>query len=667
MVNIPKFWGRPNIDEQILENSMNVEVPLIRKINQLLQKYKKKNPYDEVYNLWIWQITFKTDEKIIKAWIKALEEENIFWYWPAEWIKELREGIAKKQTEKDWKEYSFEDVIVTLWVQWAMQLAIYTLKQNWAKRILIPEINFWIYHKIPKAYGIEVVTYKLTDDYGIDLKDLKNKIKKDDLVILNFPSNPTWRILYDEEAKELWKLLNEKLTEWFVISDEIYDELVYEPWKTTTSISKYFNRVAIVNGFSKSWGMAGVRVGYLIMPPWLFEDVQEEVKNFFKDKFQKIASTSRRYMLKWEKIKTTFKKIFKLESTVNQIKLELLKEIEEQNLNNEKQIEEFVTEKLKSMSHALIKVITANARTQYSCPPTISQKMALPVIKGETTATIQEYRETFLKNREYVISVFDRLGIEYTKPEWGFYIFPRIIDKIPQNYTNVIEFCKYLAENKGIAVIPWETFWKDKRAKESIRISLAVEPKQFKKSIDKLIQNLNIEDFGAPNEEEKNMINSWPEDFGAPNEEEKNMINSWPEDFRKKIKWKLFFQEDKVFIVDENGDNIIIDKNQNTQIAKSWNNKPENKEHLCYLDMEYIIKIFDLKKPRNITYFKEIFKLQNGRYWLETQPGAWSTENRYTMLITDNNISLEQYNNNNKSEEQFFDTSEKYFHFYKEK
>lgn len=387
--------------------------PIIRQINQAACKI----PWKESISLWLWQLWdgFDIAPEIIEVlqWsIKDLSEwkNTSVMYSPNSGLASLRVEVAKKQSLKDGKEYDMENVGITIWVQNAMQATIWVLRQNGAKRVLIPEIKFWIYKKIPVSYNMEVITYKLNDDYSIDLGDLEWKLKKDDLIIFNSPANPTWKVLSEQEVGQLWDLLENKLTEWYVVSDEIYDELVYEQWKQTTSISKYFDRIITLNWVSKSWAMAGNRVGWVV-----------------------------------------------------------------------------------SSNKDFIKAFVSFNTNQISSPPTLSQLMTLPVVKWKTIETIEKYKQILLNNRKYVINVFDRLGIDYTKPEWSFYIFPKIIDKVPNPKTNrsIYKFCYDLAaQENGVVVIPWEAFWNTDKSKENVRISLAVSEEKFQYGIDRLITAL---------------------------------------------------------------------------------------------------------------------------------------------------------------------------------
>lgn len=90
------------------------------------------------------------------------------------------------------------------------------------------------------------------------------------LLILNSPNNPTGAVYTEEELGAImdWALDNDI----FLLSDEIYDQLVYPPAKMASAITwfaKFPERVAVVNGLSKSYAMTGWRVGFLAGHPEL--------------------------------------------------------------------------------------------------------------------------------------------------------------------------------------------------------------------------------------------------------------------------------------------------------------------------------------------------------------------------------------------------------------
>ena len=97
---------------------------------------------------------------------------------------------------------------------------------------------------------------------------------KTKLLILNSPSNPTGAVYTEAEFTAImdWAIARGL----FVLSDEIYDQLVFAPAKMTSAIgwfAKYPEQVAVLNGLSKSYAMTGWRVGFLAAHPTLIKKI----------------------------------------------------------------------------------------------------------------------------------------------------------------------------------------------------------------------------------------------------------------------------------------------------------------------------------------------------------------------------------------------------------
>lgn len=325
---------------------------------------------------------FPVDEAILKT-IRGFHGTEAISYSANAGYPALRKQIALNQNKEDGYDYSENNVMVTIGVQNAMYTCIKTLAKLGAKRVLIPAINFGIYKKIPLEFGLKVETYALSGDFGIDIDALENQLLSDDIVIINSPSNPTGRVFSNDEMEQLGACLSRKLKDGFVISDEIYSQLVYEGEKPK-SFSFFFDRTIVANGISKSGAVAGLRVGWLV-----------------------------------------------------------------------------------ARDEQLVKAFISNNATIISCPPTLNQMAAMPIVLGKTKTTIQKYCDQLKTNRDLVCSFLDELGIQYVKPQGSFYIFPNIEPVIGKDTK---AFCIATAKQAhGVVVIPGDAFG----APGYIRISLA--------------------------------------------------------------------------------------------------------------------------------------------------------------------------------------------------
>ncbi|MBS2099440.1 pyridoxal phosphate-dependent aminotransferase [Carboxylicivirga linearis] len=242
-----------SIDERLANT--NFPLPAIRQVNMAKHATGISLGLGELKG-------FEVDNKIKQAMTESWDD-GAACYTQNAGLPQLRKEVADRQHHEDGCSYTVDNVIITIGVQNAVYSSIKTLAKLGAKRVLIPSIHFGIYKKIPAEFGLEVITYPLYDDFSIDLQSLESMLQKDDVMILNSPSNPTGRVYSDEELQALADLLKSKLTEGYVISDEIYGQLVYDG-EDFHSFSKYFSRTIVVDGISKSGAVAGLRVGWVI-------------------------------------------------------------------------------------------------------------------------------------------------------------------------------------------------------------------------------------------------------------------------------------------------------------------------------------------------------------------------------------------------------------------
>ncbi len=240
------------IDER-LENT-HFPLPAIREVNQSKHPSSISLGLGELKN-------FDVDPKIFEALTSHWKSGTS--YTQNAGLPELRKAVANKQKAQDGFGYDESNVVISIGVQNAIYTSIRTLQKLGAKRVLIPSIHFGIYLKIPAEFGMEVICYPLNEDFSIDLPALEKLINKDDILILNSPSNPTGKVFSNQELIDLAVVLKSKLTEGYVIADEIYGALVYEG-ETFQSFSKFFDRTIVADGISKSGAVAGLRVGWLI-------------------------------------------------------------------------------------------------------------------------------------------------------------------------------------------------------------------------------------------------------------------------------------------------------------------------------------------------------------------------------------------------------------------
>jgi aspartate aminotransferase len=222
----------------------------------------------EVINFSIGEPDFDTPELIKEEAQKALQE-GFTKYTPAGGINELREAVSWKLKKENSLSYPPEQIVISSGAKYTL----YTLFQvliDKGDEVIIPA-PFWVsYPEMVKLAGGKpvIVNNKLAQDFKITSQILEEALtERTRALILNSPNNPTGAV-YDETELEVigdWAVKHRV----YIISDEIYEKFVYPPNKHTSIGSLRLplqELVIIVNGFSKTFGMTGWRIGYAAGP-----------------------------------------------------------------------------------------------------------------------------------------------------------------------------------------------------------------------------------------------------------------------------------------------------------------------------------------------------------------------------------------------------------------
>jgi histidinol-phosphate aminotransferase len=141
--------------------------------------------------------------------------------------------------------------------------------------------GFSIYPRLAKIMGLEIIEIPLLEDFGFDISSIINYAKKAKILILASPNNPTGTALNIEEIEEIAR----NMEGWFVI-DEAYNEF-YK--KTALGLLDDFENLIIIRTFSKAFGLAGIRLGYMLARPEVAKEIQKAKLPFSVGSFQQIA------------------------------------------------------------------------------------------------------------------------------------------------------------------------------------------------------------------------------------------------------------------------------------------------------------------------------------------------------------------------------------------
>ncbi len=207
---------------------------------------------------------FDTPQHIKDAAIAAINA-GFTKYTPVAGTVELRNAICKKFKEDNNLEYKPSQIVVSNGAKHSLTNTFMAIL-NPGDEVIIPA-PFWLSYPdmVSLADGVPVIIKTLKENaYKVTMEELeKAYTSKTKALIINSPSNPTGMLYSKQELEAIAKFAVEK--DIFVVSDEIYEKLIYEGQEHISIASlndEIYKRTVVINGVSKSYSMTGWRIGY---------------------------------------------------------------------------------------------------------------------------------------------------------------------------------------------------------------------------------------------------------------------------------------------------------------------------------------------------------------------------------------------------------------------
>lgn len=196
---------------------------------------------------------------------------GIIQYTAYDGIAPLREAIAEKLRNENQLEYSADNIIVTNGAQESIFVLCGALL-NPGDEVIVTNPYYSAYCNIVALCGGKAVIVPVTPESGWswDLEALEAAVTtRTKLVIVVSPDNPTGAVVTRVTMEGIAKLAEKH--NFLVVSDELYEKYIYDGAEhfSFARLPGMLERTITVNGFSKSFGMTGWRVGYLALPMWL--------------------------------------------------------------------------------------------------------------------------------------------------------------------------------------------------------------------------------------------------------------------------------------------------------------------------------------------------------------------------------------------------------------
>jgi len=223
---------------------------------------------DDVISLGIGEPDFVTPKSIVDSGITSLNAGHTH-YTSNSGTIELRTAISKHLNQLYGVEYDPAlELLVTVGVSEAMYLAM-TAILNPGDEVIVPQPCFVSYMaEVSLAGGTPVpIATRVENNFQVTAEEVEGAItRRTKALLIGYPNNPTGAVLERETLEAIARVAQKH--DILVISDEIYDRLVYDiEHVCVASLPDMWERTILLGGFSKAYAMTGWRLGYAAAPP----------------------------------------------------------------------------------------------------------------------------------------------------------------------------------------------------------------------------------------------------------------------------------------------------------------------------------------------------------------------------------------------------------------
>lgn len=216
---------------------------------------------NDVTRLMVGEPDFSTPVHIIEAAKKSLDA-GATRYIANAGLPELRDAAANHFENITGVETNSSNIVITHGAMASIATAI-AVTCDAGDEILIPDPGWPNYEMAAMLFQVNPILYPLNmkNDFQPDIKELDKLVtEKTKCIILCNPSNPTGQVYSQETIEALIEFARKN--DIFVISDEIYSDIIFEGEYISAAELDCDERVIVVHGVSKSYSMTGFRVGY---------------------------------------------------------------------------------------------------------------------------------------------------------------------------------------------------------------------------------------------------------------------------------------------------------------------------------------------------------------------------------------------------------------------
>jgi len=220
-----------------------------RSISSIVKLSSNENPYGP-------------SERVLNAIKNSFNDACRY---PYEFIQELQKTLAKKH------DVPIESIVITGGSNEALRITGLAIS-NKGGNIVAGQPTYLALMNYAEAWGAEIKWVPVDSDKGYDLKKIRGSIDKEtNMVFIANPNNPTGTLL---NANSLANFCEDISKQTLVFCDEAYYDYINEKdYPSMDYLVRKGENVIISRTFSKVYGMAGLRIGYLVLKPKLADDL----------------------------------------------------------------------------------------------------------------------------------------------------------------------------------------------------------------------------------------------------------------------------------------------------------------------------------------------------------------------------------------------------------
>ena len=223
-------------------------------------------PSEDVIRWTVGEPGFETPAEVVEVAIQGLREGRTK-YTRGPGSIELCQAVAGYLARHHNIESSAEDIVVTPGAKQALLYSFLITTMPGDEAILLAP-SWASYEPMLEFIGAVPVHVPVNmEDFHPDINAIREAITdKTRMILVNSPCNPTGAVFTPEEIRSIVDLAVE--FDLWIVSDEIYARMVWVDWPhvSPAALEGGKERTIVVNGWSKSWAMTGMRVGFLTGP-----------------------------------------------------------------------------------------------------------------------------------------------------------------------------------------------------------------------------------------------------------------------------------------------------------------------------------------------------------------------------------------------------------------